>query len=188
METLGGEGLHLDHTREKGACPLEEVTTQAQVLEGTVSAVIYQNEENGYTILRLDCGEEETTVVGAMPGISPGEYLSVRGRWTRHPTYGSQFKAEVVERRLPQGLKEIYHYLASGAVKGVGKATARLLVEEFGEDVFQVIEDDPEQLTRIRGISPKRARQIGDVFRQQMGMQRLAEFLGEHGLPLELVP
>ena len=167
---------------------MEEVTTQAQVLEGTVSAVIYQNEENGYTILRLDCGEEETTVVGAMPGISPGEYLSVRGRWTRHPTYGSQFKAEVVERRLPQGLKEIYHYLASGAVKGVGKATARLLVEEFGEDVFQVIEDDPEQLTRIRGISPKRARQIGDVFRQQMGMQRLAEFLGEHGLPLELVP
>ena len=81
---------------------MEEVTTQAQVLEGTVSAVIYQNEENGYTILRLDCGEEETTVVGAMPGISPGEYLSVRGRWTRHPTYGSQFKAEVVERRLPQ--------------------------------------------------------------------------------------
>ena len=188
METLGGEGLHLDHTREKGACPLEEVTTQAQVLEGTVSAVIYQNEENGYTILRLDCGEEETTVVGSMPGVSPGEYLSVRGRWTRHPTYGPQFKAEVVERRLPQGLKEIYHYLASGAVKGVGKATARLLVEEFGEDVFQVIEDDPEQLTRIRGISPKRARQIGDVFRQQMGMQRLAEFLGEHGLPLELVP
>ena len=139
---------------------MEEVTTQAQVLEGTVSAVIYQNEENGYTILRLDCGEEETTVVGAMPGISPGEYLSVRGRWTRHPTYGSQFKAEVVERRLPQGLKEIYHYLASGAVKGVGKATARLLVEEFGEDVFQVIEDDPEQLTRIRGISPKRAETI----------------------------
>ena len=167
---------------------MEEVTTEAQVLEGTVSAVIYQNEENGYTILRLDCGEEETTVVGSMPGVSPGEYLSVRGRWTRHPTYGPQFKAEVVERRLPQGLKEIYHYLASGAVKGVGKATARLLVEEFGEDVFQVIEDDPEQLTRIRGISPKRARQIGDVFRQQMGMQRLAEFLGEHGLPLELVP
>ena len=120
---------------------MEEVTTEAQVLEGTVSAVIYQNEENGYTILRLDCGEEETTVVGSMPGISPGEYLSVRGRWTRHPTYGPQFKAEVVERRLPQGLKEIYHYLASGAVKGVGKATARLLVEEFGEDVFQVIEE-----------------------------------------------
>ena len=161
---------------------------ESQQMEGTVSSIIYQNEENGYTILRLDARDEECTVVGPMPGVSPGEYLTVRGRWVRHATYGPQFKAEVVERRLPQGLKEIYHYLASGAVKGVGKATARLLVEEFGEDVFQVIEDDPEQLTRIRGISPKRARQIGDVFRQQMGMQRLAEFLGEHGLPLELVP
>ena len=90
---------------------MTEQGAERSVLEGAVSSLIFQNEENGYTILRLDCGEEETTVVGAMPGISPGEYLSVRGRWTRHPTYGSQFKAEVVERRLPQGLKEIYHYL-----------------------------------------------------------------------------
>jgi len=164
---------------------MEEVQEQ-NLVEGTVSAVIYQNEENGYTILRLDVKEEEVTVVGAMPGVSPGEYLSVRGRWVRHATYGSQFKAEVVERRLPQGLKEVYHYLASGAVKGVGKATARLLIEEFGEEALTVIEESPEKLTRIRGISPKRARQIGDIFRQQMGMRRLMEFLTEHKLPLEL--
>ena len=157
-----------------------------KLVEGTVSSIIYQNEENGYTILRLDVKEEEMTVVGTMPGVSPGEYVSVRGSWVRHPTYGAQFKAEIVERRLPQGLKEVYHYLASGAVKGVGKATARLLIEEFGEEALTVIEDHPEQLTRIRGISPKRARQIGDVFRQQMGMRRLMEFLTEHQLPLEL--
>ena len=148
-----------------------------QQVEGSVSSIIFQNEENGYTILRLDHRGEELTVVGTMPGVSPGEYLSVRGRWVRHATYGAQFKAETVERRLPQGLKEVYHYLASGAVKGVGKATARLLIEEFGEDVLAVIEEEPDKLTRIRGISPKRARQIGDAFRRQMGMRRLTEFL-----------
>ena len=157
-----------------------------ELVEGTVSAVIFQNQENGYTILRLDVKDEEVTVVGSMPGVAPGEYLSVRGSWTRHPTYGVQLKAESVERRLPQGLKEIYHYLASGAVKGVGKATARLLLEEFGEETLTVLEEHPEQLSRIRGITPKRARQMGDAFRQQMGMRRLVEFLTAHQLPLEL--
>ena len=164
---------------------MEEYQKDNQV-EGTVSSTIYQNEENGYTILRLDVKGEEMTVVGPMPGVSPGEYLAVKGRWVRHATYGVQLRAETVERRLPQGLKEIYHYLASGAVKGVGKATARLLIEEFGEDTLTVLEEHPEQLTRIRGISPKRARQIGDTFRQQMGMRLLMEFLTAHQLPLEL--
>ena len=159
---------------------------ELEQLEGTVSSLIYQNEENGYTILRLDMGEEEITVVGAMPGVAPGEYLSIRGSWRRHPTYGPQVQAEVVERRLPQGMKEIFHYLSSGAVKGVGKATARRIMEEFGEDALSVIEDYPEELTRIKGITLKRARQIGDTFRQQMGMRRLMEFLNEHQLPLEL--
>ena len=159
---------------------------ELELVEGTVSVVIYQNEDNGYTILKLDVRDEEVTVVGTMPGVAPGEYLSVRGRWTRHPTYGVQLKAQVVERRLPQGLKEIFHYLSSGAVKGIGKATARLVIEEFGEEALTVIEDDPDQLTKIRGISPKRARQIGEAFRQQMGTRRLVEFLTEHQLPLEL--
>ena len=159
---------------------------ESELLEGIVSSIIFQNEENGYTILRMDVSGEEITVVGTMPGVSPGEYLSVRGTWTRHPTYGSQIRAEVVERRLPQGLKEIFHYLSSGAVKGVGKATARRIVEEFGEEALTVMEDEPERLTRIKGITLKRARQIGDSFRQQMGTRRLMEFLTEHQLPLEL--
>jgi exodeoxyribonuclease V alpha subunit len=159
---------------------------ELEKIEGAVSAVIFQNEENGYTILKLDVRGEEVTVVGPVGGASPGEHLAVQGRWTRHPTYGPQLKAEIVERRLPEGLREIFHYLASGAVKGVGKATARLIVEEFGEDSLTVIEEDPEQLTKIRGITKKRARQIGEVFRQQMGSRRLLEFLAEHRLPLEL--
>ena len=164
---------------------MEELFEQNQ-LEGVVSAIIYQNEENGYTILRLDVREEEITVVGAMPGVSPGEYLTVKGRWVRHATYGQQFRADVVERKLPEGIKEIFHYLASGAIKGVGKATARQLIEEFGEDVLNVIEEHPEELAKLRGVSPKRARQISEAFRNQMGMRRLMEFLSKHGIPLEL--
>ena len=165
---------------------MTEQGAERSVLEGAVSSLIFQNEENGYTILRLDVGEEEMTVVGSMPGVSPGEYLTVRGQWVRHATYGVQFRADVVERRLPQGMKEIYHYLASGAVKGVGKATARLLIEEFGEDALRVMEEEPEKLTRLRGVSPKRARSISEAFRKQMGMRRLLEFLSEHQLPMEL--
>jgi len=165
---------------------MQEQELELELVEGAVSAIIYQNEENGYTILRLDVKGEEMTVVGPMPGVGPGEYLSVRGRWTRHPTYGPQLKAEIVERRLPQGLKEIYHYLASGAVKGIGKTTARALIEAFGEDTLSVIESEPDKLTKVRGISPKRARQINGFFLQQMGVRRLMEFLAAHQLPMEL--
>ena len=149
------------------------MSEEQQLVEGTVSSLIYRNEENGYTILRLEMRGEEITVVGAMPGVAPGEYLSVRGRWTRHPSYGPQLKAEVVERRLPQGLKEIYHYLSSGAVKGIGKSTARRVLKEFGEDALTVIEETPEKLTKIKGITLQRAEKIGAAFRQQMGARRL---------------
>ena len=164
---------------------MEDLFEQNQ-LEGVVSAIIYQNEENGYTILRMDVRDEELTVVGAMPGVSPGEYLTVKGRWVRHATYGPQFKAELVERRLPEGIREIFHYLASGAIKGVGKATARQMIEEFGDDVLNVIEEHPEQLATLRGVSLRRARQISESFRAQMGMRRLMEFLNKHEIPMEL--
>ena len=164
---------------------MEEFYEQNQ-LEGVVSAIIYQNEENGYTILRLDVKDEEITVVGAMPGVSPGEYLTIKGRWVRHATYGQQFRADIVERRLPEGIKEIFHYLSSGALKGVGKATARQLIEEFGDDVLNVIEEHPEKLATLRGVSLKRARQISESFRAQMGMRRLMEFLSQHAIPMEV--
>ena len=164
---------------------MEDIFEQNE-LEGVVSAIIYQNEENGYTILRMDMRDEEITVVGSMPGVSPGEYLSVKGRWVRHATYGTQFKADVVERRLPEGIREIFHYLTSGAVKGIGKATARQLIEEFGDDVLNIIEEHPEEMAKLRGVSLRRARQISDSFRAQMGMRRLMEFLNQHEIPLEL--
>ena len=158
---------------------------EQQTVEGVVSALVFQNEENGYTILRLELENEEITAVGAMPGVTAGEYLILHGGWTRHPSYGPQFKALAVERRLPQNMKEMYHYLACGGVKGVGKATARRLLEEFGENTLDALED-PEKLVQIKGITPKRAQQISASFRQQMGMRRLMDFLTRHQLPMEL--
>ena len=164
-----------------------EESRELTQIEGTVESVVFRNEENGYTVLRLDIGAKEpATVVGCMPGAAPGEGLTVQGTWGRHPSYGAQFKAEIVERRIPVGEKAMYEYLASGAIKGVGSSTARKLVDTFGEDVFTVLEEHPERLTQIKGITRKRALQIGDAFRLQMGMRRLLEFLGEHQLPLQL--
>ena len=156
-------------------------------IEGTVDAVIYQNRENGYTVLRLDAGEGRgLTVVGCLPGVAPGESISVQGTWMHHASYGEQFKAEAVERRMPAGTKAIFDYLASGAVRGIGAATARRMVEEFGEEALTVLEEHPERLTQIKGITRKRALAMGEHFRQQRGMRRLLEFLGEHEVPLQL--
>ncbi len=166
---------------------MEEVK-QLQYIEGTVEAVIYQNEENGYTVLKLNAGEQGggITVVGCMPGAAPGEGLTVSGCWIRHASYGEQFKAETVERRMPAGDKAVFDYLASGAVRGIGAATAKKLVEEFGSETLTILEEQPELLTKIQGITRKRALAMGDNFRQQMGMRRLLEFLGGHQLPLQL--
>ena len=159
---------------------------QLNRIEGTVEAVIFQNEDNGYTVLRLDAGEQGgLTVVGTIPNAAPGESLSVMGRWMRHASYGDQFKAEVVERRMPAGEKAIYEYLSSGAVRGIGAATARRMVEEFGDEALTVLEEHPEYLTRIKGITRKRALTMGENFRLQMGMRRLLEFLGENQVPLQ---
>ena len=164
-----------------------EETPALHSIDGTVDAVIFQNEENGYTVLRLEVGAPEpVTVVGCIPGVAPGEGLTVTGTWGRHASYGEQFKAESVERRVPAGEKAMLEYLSSGILKGVGAATARRLVEEFGADLFTVLEEQPELLTKIKGITRKRALEIGASFRLQMGMRRLLDFLSANGLPLQL--
>ena len=156
-------------------------------LEGTVDTVVYQNQENGYTVLRLAIGEGRlVTVVGCMPGAAPGEGLAVAGSWTRHASYGEQFKAETVERRMPAGEKAVFDYLASGVIRGIGAATARRIVEQFGADALRVLEEQPERLTVIQGITRKKALAMGESFRSQMGMRGLLDFLAGHGLPLQL--
>ncbi len=159
----------------------------ANCIEGTVDTVIYQNEDNGYTVLRLDVGEgEPVTAVGCMPGVAPGESLWIQGAWTHHPSYGPQFKAEVARRGMPTGEKAIFDYLASGVIQGIGAATARRMVEEFGEQALEVLESRPEELTRIKGITKRRAEAMGEAFRIQMGMRRLLDFLTAYALPPQL--
>ncbi len=155
-------------------------------LDGSVQSIIYQNEENGYTVLRLEAGEGAVTVVGCMPGVAPGESISVQGQWTRHPSFGAQFKADAVERRMPSGTKAMFDYLACGAIKGVGAMTARRIIDTFGEDAFRVIEEEPERLCEIKGITAKKAREIAQSFLQKTGMRRLMEFLTASGLPVSL--
>ncbi len=155
-------------------------------LEGSVSSVIFRNEENGYTVLRVEAGEEgECTVVGCMPGIAPGEGLAVHGTWEQHSSYGMQLKAEIVERTLPRGEEAVCRYLASGVIRGVGAATARRLVDTFGPDVLSIIEETPEQLTQIQGITRKRALAIGEALRTQLSMRRLLDFLAAYELPVQ---
>ena len=159
---------------------MEELTTR----EGTVQSVIFQNEENGYTVLRLVTeGGELITVVGCIPCAAPGEHLGVSGTWETHPQHGAQLRAEEVERRLPEDAEELISYLGSGICKGLGPATARRLVERFGAETAEVISSQPEKLSLIKGITARRAMEISESFRRHMGLRRLMAFLAQYGLP-----
>ncbi|MCD8239883.1 MAG: ATP-dependent RecD-like DNA helicase [Oscillospiraceae bacterium] len=151
-------------------------------LSGTVAEIIFANEENGYTVLRMETADGGATVTGCLPFAAAGERLTVRGRWVSHASYGQQFAAEFAERLLPDGAEAIYEYLASRAVKGVGPATAALLVSTFGAATLDVMEREPEKLTEVKGISRKKAMEISESLKQQLGLRRLMEFLNAHGL------
>ena len=159
---------------------MEELVTW----EGTVHSVIFQNAENGYTVLRLLTEEGEViTVVGCIPCAAPGEHLTVSGVWEQHPQHGEQLRAVELERSLPEDEEEIFDYLSSGVCKGVGPATARRIVDRFGPETLDILEQDPGRLTSIRGITEKKAQEIAASFRQAMGLRRLMAFLAQYQLP-----
>lgn len=160
---------------------------EQELLYGTVAAIVFQNQENGYTVLRLKSQDGEmVTVVGSIPMTVVGERLSITGHWTTHASYGRQFEAELLERLMPESKDEIFSYLSSRAVKGVGERTAKRIVQAFGDRSLDVMENEPEKLAQIPGISEKKAREISESFRKQVGMRRLIEFLAAHQLPAEL--
>ena len=147
-------------------------------ISGSVEAVIYKNEENGYTVLRLrNENDEVLTVVGTIPFAAPGETLFVSGQWSTHSSYGKQFKAEFAERLMPTDEAAIFAYLASGTIRGIGPATASLIVQKFGKRSLDVLENEPESLAEIKGISLSKANQMVKSFRQQVGVRRLMEFI-----------
>ncbi len=159
---------------------MEERTTY----EGTVHSVIFQNPENGYTVLRLLTEEGEVvTVVGCIPCVAPGEHLTVYGALETHPQHGEQLRAVELERTLPEDEEEIFSYLASGICKGVGPAIARRIVDRFGAETLDILEREPERLTTLKGITARKAQEIAQGFRQHMGLRRLMEFLARYELP-----
>ncbi len=160
---------------------------ELDILQGTIAAVIYQNYENGYAVLRLSLGgAQSATVVGTIPLPAVGERLMVTGKWSTHASYGKQFEAEFLERLMPQTAMEILSYLSSRTIKGIGPKMAARIVECFGSSTLQVMEREPERLAEVPGISREKAKTIGETFRQQVGMRQLMEFFALHHLPAEL--
>lgn len=151
-------------------------------MEGSVENIVYHNDSNQYTVLEINCGEELVTVVGTFPYISVGEKLHLYGTWTSHATFGQQFKAEAFERSRPETTSAMLKYLSSGAVKGIGAATAGKIIAAFGDDAIHVIENDPERLATIKGITLKRAREISEEIQRVNGIRDLMAFLGGFGV------
>lgn len=160
---------------------------EMEILQGTIAAVVYQNYENGYAVLRLRCQDGQTvTVVGTIPMPAAGESLMVTGRWANHNSYGRQFEAEFLERMLPRSSMEILAYLSGRIIKGIGPRTAARIVEKFGDNTLDIMEREPSRLAEVAGISAAKAKAIGEEFRLRVGMRQLMEFLTAHQLPAEL--
>lgn len=154
-------------------------------MSGTVERVIFRNEKNQYTVLELNNSEELVTVVGTLPFVSTGEELKVIGVWSNHPSFGPQFKAEVCERSRPATAAAILKYLSSGAVKGIGAATAARIVETFGENSLEVIEKEPERLAQVKGVTKSKAKRISEDFQQANGIKDIMARLGKYGITPE---
>ena len=160
---------------------------ELEILQGIIQAVVFQNYDNGYAVLRLGLDDRQTvTVVGTIPLPAVGERLMVTGRWSSHSNYGRQFEAEFLERLMPQTATEIITYLSSRVIKGIGPKMATRIVNKFGDQTLLVMEREPERLAEISGISDKKAMEIGEEFRLQVGMRHLMEFFTLHHLPADL--
>ena len=160
---------------------------ELEILQGTIGAVVYQNYDNGYSVLRLNLENGQTaTVVGTIPLPCVGERLMVTGKWTTHSSYGKQFEAEFLERMMPQSANEILTYLSGRVIKGIGPRIAAKIVNRFGDETLIIMEREPERLAEISGITDKRAQEIGEEFRLQVGMRSLLEFFALHHLSAEL--
>ena len=146
-------------------------------LEGCIEHVIYSNDDNGYAICDMSVMDDEiVTIVGIIPMVNEGDNMVVYGKWIHNAKYGRQFSVSQYERVMPADTASILRYLASGAIKGIGPKTAQRIIEQFGEDTFDVIENHPEWLAEVKGISQKAAREISERFKAQAGMRSTMMF------------
>lgn len=168
---------------ESGGMGMQE--TNLLELCGSVEQIIFRNEQNGYTVLELSAEGERITAVGIMPWVSVGEEVRLLGAWKSHPSFGTQFAAETCERALPTNTAAILRYLSSGAVKGIGPATAARLVDAFGEKTLEIMEKEPERLQSIKGLSKAKAEKISEEFKNMFGIREIMLFLSGYGVTPE---
>ena len=140
---------------------------ELEKLTGTVEDITYFSEETGYCVAEISTAQEGVTIVGNMGELVVGSEIECVGKWAFHPSFGRQFKVETVSQTLPADAGGMLRFLSSGAIKGVRESTATKIVEAFGADSFNVIENEPERLAQIKGITRKKAREISEEFKKQ---------------------
>lgn len=159
----------------------------SETVTGYIDHIIFRNEDNGYTVLVLkDAGEEELTCVGSFASLSQGVSIEATGTYTRHPVYGKQFQIESFIEKMPEDALAMERYLGSGAIKGIGAALAARIVRRFGEDTIRIVEEEPERLAEVKGISQKKAREIAAQIAEKADMRRAMMFLQKYGISLNL--
>ena len=156
--------------------------TAVDVINGVVEGIVYRNAENGYSVLDISHDGKLITAVGALSCVDVGEELSMRGEWVVHPTFGRQFKVSACERKIPKSAGDMLRYLSSGAVKGIGPATAKKIVERFGNESFEILENSPHLLAQIKGISEERAKEMSDCFKNQFAVREVMIYLEKYGM------
>jgi len=159
-----------------------EGVLKMDVIRGYVESIIFRNEDNGYTVLNIVADGKELTCVGTFSYIAEGELLEVSGTYKEHPLYGEQLLIEKYEIRTPEDELAMERYLGSGAVKGIGSALASRIVRKFGADTFRVIEEEPERLSEVKGISEKKAREIAEQLEEKKDMRGAMIFLQKYGI------
>lgn len=153
-----------------------------ETLNGYVEHIVYQNSENGYTVLNFVSEEEEITCVGIFHGVGEGETLEMTGEYTTHPSYGRQFKAQSFQVKSPEDILSIERYLGSGAIKGIGAALAARIVRRFREDTFRIIEEEPERLAEVKGISERKVVEIAEQVEGKRELRQAMIFLQQYGI------
>ena len=161
---------------------VKKVEAELITITGVVEDITFQNDTNGFTVLDFSTDDELFTAVGVMPNITAGETVSLTGSFIMHPTFGRQLKVTAFTRTLPETSEQIIKYLSSGVIRGVGPKKALLIVETFGADTLNVIENEPERLSELKGISIDQAKNIGEEFKKQYAMRTVMLGLEKYGL------
>lgn len=159
----------------------EALKSEFKEIGGTVERITYRNESNAYTVAEVKIDGKSLTVVGIMPFLTEGDEAVFYGEYTVHPSYGEQFKAEHFERKTPQNSAAILRYLSSGAIKGIGPATAQKIVEKFGAESLEIIQNKPQDLATVRGITLTKAKQISEEYQKQYGVRDIMMMLSKYG-------